>query len=157
MSLRVLLAVVLTAALLAASLPAIQSAQQARADQQVTATVDRIEAAITDLARHSDPVRPGVPGAVRRIPVEIPRRPAGVTLSLGPPAVARNGTETVLTASVPGEPDVVRRLDVPVRPAGADRPALTNGTLELGDSTTLTLEYRRVAGEPVVTVTRGFK
>lgn len=157
MSLRLLLAVVVTAALLAASLPAIQSAQQARADQALTGTVDRIESATVDLVRHSDPVPPGVPGAVRQVRVEIPRQPTGVTLALGPDPEGGNGSATVIRGSVPGEPDVVARLDVPVRPSGADRPVQANGSLSVGDSTTLTLEYRRVAGEPVVTVTRGLK
>ncbi|MFB6110295.1 MAG: hypothetical protein ABEJ60_05405 [Halodesulfurarchaeum sp.] len=157
MSLRVLLSVVLAAALLAASLPAIESARRARADQQLTESVERFESATRRLVRHSDPVRPGVPGAVRRVQIEMPRRPSGATFSLGPDPAAGNGSGTILRASVPGEPDVVVRLAARVRPVGSSGPVREGGTLALAGSTTLTLEYRLVAGDPVVTVARGFK
>ncbi|MGM0371932.1 MAG: DUF7311 family protein [Halobacteriota archaeon] len=155
MSVRVLLAVVLAAALIGAAIPAIHEAQAARADQQLSGSVDRLTAGASELSRHSDPVTPGVPGARRQVSVTIPPKPAGVSLTIEPDS--GNGTATVLRTSVPGEPDSITHLSMPVRPVGTERTVRWNDTLVLEDSSELTLRYRLVDGRPVVTVARGFK
>lgn len=72
---RTVLAVVLSAALLAAAQPAVKHAAEDRSAAQVRADLDALDAAATDLAE-TEEVAPGGPGASRSVTVELP--PAGV-------------------------------------------------------------------------------
>lgn len=156
MSLRLLLAVVLAGALVAASMPAIQAAQRAQADQQLSKTASDIESAATALVRHSDPVQPGVPAATRRVDVSLPDKPADARLTIGPSA-EMDAAGTVVRTTVPGDPPETTVLNVTIRPLGPDGTVHWNESLTIRDATELTLHYRRVRGSPVVTVARGFK
>jgi hypothetical protein len=84
--LRVVVAVVLASALLAASLPGIELAARERSEATLTADADRLRTAIADL-RHRETAVGNGPGARRVVTVEIPARfrtTTGVTaLSLG--------------------------------------------------------------------------
>jgi hypothetical protein len=153
MSLRLLLAVVVAGALVAASLPAIDAAQRAHAEGDLETTVTDIESATTALVRHSDPVPPGVPAATRRVRVPLSEGSSGARLIIGP-AAGDSGTK--ITVHVPGAPPGVTVLNATVRPPERDRVSW-NGSLTVGDEARLTLEYRRVDGQPVITVARGFK
>lgn len=77
---RVLLAVALAVALLAASLPAIEHAGEERSDAFTRAAVEDLDAAVTDLARSEEAVA-GAAGARRVVTVELPR-PAFATAEL---------------------------------------------------------------------------
>lgn len=157
MSLRLLLAVVIAGALVAASMPAIQAAQQTQAEHQLSTTVDELDAATSALLRHSDPVQPGVPGATRQVSVSVPQKPANTRLTIGPADDPESTDRTLVRTTVPGNPSETTLLDVHIRPGGPDGTVRWNDSLTISETTDLTLRYRRVNGTPVITVTRGFK
>ncbi len=157
MSVRLLLAVVLAGALVAASMPAIHSAQRTQAEYELSTNVEEIESATTAMIRHSDPVMPGVPGATQQITVTPPAQPEGVSLTIGPAPDLSPRNASRLTTTIPGEPPARTRLNVPVRPLGPDGTVQWSESLTIRESTELTLTYRRVDGTPVITVARGFK
>jgi hypothetical protein len=68
---RTALAVVLAAALLAAALPAVETAGEERAARAAEERVDRLAAALEALYA-ADPTRPGTPGARRAVQVALP-------------------------------------------------------------------------------------
>jgi hypothetical protein len=84
--LRVVVAVVLASALLAASLPGVELAARERSEATLTAEADRLRTAIADL-RHRESAVSNGPGARRVVTVQIPARSrtdAGVAaLALG--------------------------------------------------------------------------
>lgn len=157
MSVRLLLAVVLAGALVAASMPAIDAAQRAQADSELSRTVEEIETATSAMVRHSDPVPLDVPGATRRITVEPPSQPADATLTIGPApdASPRNGSQVAVR--IPGEPVDRTRLSPTVRPLGPDGAVDWDGSIAVTEPVELTLTYREVDGSPVIEVARGFK
>jgi hypothetical protein len=85
----VVVAVVLTAALLAVSLPALDSTRRDHTDAAVEAEVERLEAAIRDVDAREQAVRAGSPGARRVLTIRLPVRSwtdAGVArLAIGGP------------------------------------------------------------------------
>jgi hypothetical protein len=157
MSVRLLLAVVLAGALIAASLPAIDAAQQAHADAELTTAAEDLTAATQWLVRHSDPVPLGVPAATRRVTVTPPAEPDGARLLVGPPPDSSHANGSRLTVQIPGDPATHTRLGPTVRPMAGDGTVRWNGSLSIRDPTELTLTYRQVGGRPVVAITRGFK
>jgi hypothetical protein len=64
----------MAAALLAASLPAIEEARHDRTDARLDATVERIERAVDAIRTAEDPTRRDVPGARRPLAVRVPAR-----------------------------------------------------------------------------------
>lgn len=167
MIVRVVLAVVVASALLAASMPAVREVNQYRADQTVASSADRLEAAVDALERDSDPVPPGVPGARRRVRIEVPDHPTGSALRIEPETPGleagsdgeQNGSSgrTTLTYTAAGTDEPIHVLDTNVRVAHDDGVAPRGTVLEVREDTVLTLNYRLVDGRPTVTVARGFK
>lgn len=157
MSLRLLLAVVLAGALVAASMPAIQAAQRTQADHQLSTTVDDLDSTATTLVRQSDPVRPGVPAATRRVRVSLPDKPADAGITIGPPADGDSSGRSQIRTTVPGNPTGHTVLNETIRPDGQNGTVRWNDSLTIRESTELTLHYRRVDGTAVITVARGFK
>jgi hypothetical protein len=157
MSVRLLLAAVVTMALLGSAVPAIDAAQEARAEHQLTGSVDRVRAAAADLARHSDPVPPGVPGSRRRIDVDIPEGPPAGSIRIVP-SDGGNGPESgsIIVTRVDGERRSVHRADTKlwIPPVETTAP---DGSLLVREDGVLVLERRLVDGTPVVAVSRGFK
>lgn len=71
---RVVLAVLLTVALLAAVMPAVDEGRAARTAIHLDRVTDRIERAARSLHAHEDPTRPGVAGARRIVRFRLPSR-----------------------------------------------------------------------------------
>ena len=69
---RTLLSVVVAAALLGASLPALDDARTARTEQSMETTATRLAEAATTLASTDDPAPPDAPGARRTLSVTVP-------------------------------------------------------------------------------------
>lgn len=72
--LRAVLAVVMAAALLAVSVPAVETARIQYSDERVDGELDAIEAAATTLTERNDPPPPGVPGPRRTITIDLPEK-----------------------------------------------------------------------------------
>lgn len=70
--LRVVLAVAMAAALLAASLPAVDTARVHHGDERTVGELDALEAAATTLAERNDPPPPGVAGPRRTVTLSLP-------------------------------------------------------------------------------------
>lgn len=157
MSIRLLLAVVLAGSLVAASMPAIQVAQQTLAENRLASTVEDIESTADSMCRNSDPVRPGVPGATRHVDVSIPDKPSAARLRIGPRSNRSPANGTLLTRHVPGTAPDTTVLDTSLRPVGPDGTVRWNESITVREPTELTLTYRRVDGRSVITVARGFK
>lgn len=171
MIVRVVLAVVVATALLAAAVPAVREVQQSRADQTVTTSADRLRTAIEEVERDSDPVPLGVPGARRRVRIEVPDKPSQASLRIepvgtgsragadgrtnGPDAGSEGLTRVRYTAS--GTDETIHVLDTNIRIVHGDELASRDTTLAVREDTVLTLSYRLVNGTPTVTVARGFK
>lgn len=71
---RVVLAVLLTVALLAAVTPAVDEGRETRTAIHLDRATDRIERAARSLRAHEDPTPPGVGGARRLVSVRLPER-----------------------------------------------------------------------------------
>ena len=71
---RVVLAVVLTVALLAAVTPAIEESRTARTAMHLDRVTERVERAAHSLHTHEDATRPSVPGARRFVRFRLPER-----------------------------------------------------------------------------------
>jgi hypothetical protein len=161
MSVRLLLAVVVAAALIASSLPAIDAAQQARADQTLDESTQEIRDAVSLLVRHNDPVPPGIPGARRRVRIEVPAQTPEATLTLGSAGEGghpADGNRTdVISSRIRGRDLKVTPIDADVRIV-RDGSICSDGTgLRLHEDAIVTLSYVLVDGDPTVVATRGFK
>lgn len=77
---RVVLAALLSAAVVATALPAVERAQRHRAAELATDELADLRDAAERLAAANDPAPPGTSGATRAVAVRVPR---GVTLELG--------------------------------------------------------------------------
>lgn len=145
--LRTVLAVALSLALLAVSLPLIDAARVAHADGTVERSLDRLDRAAASLLDASDPVPAGVSGARRRLTVRVPVETwasAGLD-RLSIPAV---GSDIPLSWRVDGGDT---QSYVPSAPLVGPPGGLT---LRDVGQTTLLLRLRRRDGRPVVVVTR---
>lgn len=158
MSVRVVLAVLVAVALVAAAMPAVEDARQG-----VTATTTEREAghlrdAIRSIRRTSDPVPRGVPGARRLVTVEVPTGTGDApTLRVGSgdadPTLDGNHSD-VVTYDVPpgtGGRETVA-VDVRVVRDGYVQP--DDEALVLRGTQTVAVRYVLVDGEPTVTVAR---
>lgn len=158
MSLRVLLAVVLTVALVASAAPAIETAQQARADHRLSSAADRIQTNAEALARHSDPVPLGVPAGRRLVRVDLPEDPPGGNIRIGNVSDEAGSVEgNAIVTQVPDGPRSIHPVGVPLLVQSRPDDAGAGDTLVLREDGYLRLAYRLVDGEPVVVVSRGFK
>lgn len=70
--LRVVLAVAMTATLLAVGLPAVETARVQYSDERIDAELDRIDAAATTLRERNDPPPPGSAGPRRTVTLALP-------------------------------------------------------------------------------------
>lgn len=144
---RLVLAVVLAAALLGVSLPVVDTARVSHAEANTETAIQRLDTAATTLANENDAVAPRREGARRQHVLRLPQRSwgsAGIdALRFPPPGTDRpptwrvtGGNWTPIDASVPlvGPPDGL--------------------TLESGGRHRLTLRYRRSGDRAVVVVTR---
>lgn len=149
---RVLLAAVLSVAVLGASLPAVADARADRTATALDADADRLAAAGTALAYDSDPTRD---------PSVAPAR--AVTFSLPTPTWTSAGAEFVAAGGVPGgsgnrsvvtyrvgDRETTRRLSLPVPLRTPDGPVVLRGR---GDRS-VTLSLRATPDGPVVAVSR---
>lgn len=117
---RLVLAVALAVALVAATLPAIEKARQDRGRVAAERSLDRLAAAASDLTARDAAVRPGARGARRVLRLCLPRRSwtrAGVTaLAL----TATDGAGTRVGYRVGDGREVERRLPVALWPLDGD-------------------------------------
>lgn len=82
---RTVLAVVLTVALLAAAIPAVNEGREARTATHLDGVTERVERAARSLLAHDDPTPPDVAGARRVVDLRLPARSwtaAGATLRI---------------------------------------------------------------------------
>ncbi len=159
MTVRVVLAVVLAGALLAAAMPAVETAQDARAEQQLTASTDALVAAADTMVRQSDPVPSGIPGAQRRVRMTIPdSRDATIRLHNVPAPNETGAGQGEIVASVGDHSAEARRLRTPLRIRRDDGSfAPPDSTLVVRTDGSLWLTYRRLDGRPTLVVARDFK
>jgi hypothetical protein len=156
---RVVLAVLLAAALMGASFPAVDSARETAAADAAERNADTLTDAARSIVADSDPSAPGVPGARTTVRVGFPEASfanAGLDyLAVGghPNRTLERDTpeSDVLVYKVPGRPPRIRPLPYDVR-AG---PAANDSTpLLLRGDTELRLGYVRTDAGPAVTVSR---
>lgn len=119
--LRVVVAVVLTVALLAVTLPALETARHDRSAQRVQGELDGLTAVIRDVHTREDAVPAGRAGARRVVTIRLPARTwtdAGVEyVAIGgsPPDTGMDErTKTTFAWQVTGQRPHERRLDIPV-------------------------------------------
>lgn len=150
MTARVVLAVLVAAALVAVSLPAVDDGRERATDRAVRGEIDRIERAAADLLATEETVRNASSAPRRTVTVSLPERGwhrAGVgRLAIREPDAG--STRGSVAYTVTGRSQRVTRVDVPLRPAA--------GTLELRGSGDYRLRLRlvRVDGERIVVVDR---
>ncbi|WP_435195708.1 DUF7311 family protein [Natronomonas sp. EA1] len=150
---RLVLAVLLTAALLGASLPAVEEGRGSRTDTLVGAELTRFERVATALRQSNDPVSLGDGGARRLVTLRVP----GASWTSARATVALGGAagQTDRLGWSRGGTTRSRRLPVDLRVV-ADGSLRPDGTpLELGPGRhRLALGLVRVDGRAVVTVRR---
>ncbi|MFB6153338.1 MAG: hypothetical protein ABEJ27_03710 [Halodesulfurarchaeum sp.] len=165
MSIRLVLAAVLGAGLIAAAMPVVESAQQARADRAVDERAVRLAAAIEQMARRNDPVPPGVAGARRRVRIDVPdadREGPWMTVGTIPAGVERLAPEAdsprtdVLSTLTGGESPRLLPVDTDVRIVRDGTICADGAGLSIHEDTVLMLGYVIRNGTPSVTVTREF-
>lgn len=157
MSLRAVLAVALSLAILGVAVPGIDRAAERRTADGIRTEVGAVADAGESLLDRDELAPAGSPGARRVVVVALPSRSwhaAGVDyVSFGGPPAERTGYESVLTGRVAfglrDGPQRSYQLPVPVRPAG-DRPLV----LREAGRHRLVLELGRHDGERVVVVER---
>lgn len=145
---RVVLAIVLTTALLGVSLPAIDDARQDHTETTVRTELQRLERAATNLLDTDDPADDG---ARRVVTVTMPARSwadVGIdSVALGP---SRTGSGGRLTWAVEGGTRRVRRLpEIPIRTVDGDALAINASGRHR-----LVLSLDEAQNDPVVTVRR---
>jgi len=145
---RAVVAVALAAALLGASLPAVERARVQHADARVAGEVERLETVARSLTTSNDVVRGDGPPARARMTLHLPRRSWGSrTLSafrVPPPA-----SNSDVTWQVRGSDRIDRDLpdvDLAAPPDGI--------TLREGGRHDLVLELRRHDGDRIVAIRR---
>lgn len=178
MIVRLVLAVVVAAALLGAALPVVEDARHDLATTTADRSVQSVADAITDVRRSSDPVPRGVPGASRVVAVDVP---ADGTVLLGATTIGGATTDVGATTNasgsganaggtatdrppVDGPSDDVISARVSQRAAGRERVGVDVRIVEDGrvrpdeeglavrESGRVVLRYVLVDGEPTVTV-----
>lgn len=148
---RLLLAGCLTTALLAASIPVIETTQDATAHSRATDQLHTIQTTITALRTENEPVHPTNPGATRDITVDIPATGPGTTritwIAIGgipgsdPPDGPHND---ILAYHLEGGPTKVIRTAIDIR-------IVDTGTRQ-SDSTPLLITDRRHLSFTLITL-----
>lgn len=150
MIVRVVLAALLAAALLAVSLPAVDDGRQRATDSQVRGEVERIERAAAALLATEEAVADRSFAPQRTVTLSLPERSwhraAVDEWTVRPPP--DGGSMGRIRYGVAGRPETTVTLDVPLRPAA--------GRLQLPGSGEYRLRLRlvRVDGERTVVVDR---
>jgi hypothetical protein len=152
-SVRLVLAVILAAALLGAAMPVVDDARQDVAVADADRAAQNLADAMADLSRSSDPVPRGVPGGRRAVTVDLPQDASLVVGS------TENGTTStrsagVVTARVPPSADRTTRISTSVRVVEGGRVQNPNRRLVLRDGARVRFRYVLVDGVPTVTVAR---
>lgn len=150
---RVVLAAVLTTAVLAASLPAVEDARADRTATAIDASTERLSAAGSALAFESDPTRDPAVAPTRAVTFSLPPptwTTAGVRFVAvgGPPDGP--GNRSVVTYAVGDGRPTTRRLSVPLPLRTPDGPVVLRGR---GDRS-VTVSLRRTPAGPVLVVGR---
>lgn len=150
---RLVVATLLTVALLGVSLPAIEEGRASRTDALVGDELDRFERTATELRREDDPVAPGAAGARRLVTVRVPGDSwtgTRTTVELGTTAGPTDGLAWSRGGTTRRRP---LPFDLRVVEGGTLRP---DGTpLELGPGRPqLALGLVRIDGRAAVTVRR---
>ncbi len=143
---RVVVAVLLAAGLLAVSLPALDTARSDRATARIDRFGHRIAVAAAELADSEAPVRPGVAGARRSVGVERP--PESVTVAPITSLLVRchPAGDIELGFNVDGQPKSVRvPVPAPVAIEG-------HGRITPTDHPELRLTFHRLTAGPTVVV-----
>ena len=149
MTVRVVIAAVLAAAIVATALPAIDAGRERATDQQVRGELGEVERAAASLLATEEIPREGADAPRRSVTVSVPTRSwrrAGVDRIVI--READGGTAGRATYSVDGRAPRSRPLTVPLRPA--DDPV----ELREGGDHRLRLRLIREDGERVVVVDR---
>lgn len=142
---RVVIAVLLTAGLLAVSLPALDAARADRATARIDRFAHRLTTVTTELATSETPVRPTVAGAHRVVELRLP--PGSVTVAqISSVAVRCHPAGDIELGFVVDDENRTIRVPVPV-PAAVHTPLSVTPT-----ERTLRLGFVRLAGEPTVVV-----
>lgn len=152
MIVRLVLAVVVAAALLGAAVPVVEDARHDLATTIADRSVQTLADAVDDLHRSSDPVPRGVPGPIRVVQVEVP---ADGTITVGAattdPAIDGPSGDVIAyrvsTNATGREP-----VDVDVRSVENGRVSPDDDALEIRETGRVVLRYVLVDGEPTVTV-----
>ncbi|AKH97089.1 DUF7311 family protein [Halanaeroarchaeum sulfurireducens] len=151
MIVRLVLAVVVATALLAAAMPVVDDARHEVRATAADRSVQTIADAITDVSRSSDSVPRGTPGARRVVSVEVPSE-ATVTIGGNATDNGQDAARAAISYRVP--PNTTGRttvgVDVRVVEGTAVRPA--GAVLVLRESHRVVLRYELVDGDPAVTV-----
>ncbi|MFB6124729.1 MAG: hypothetical protein ABEJ59_02055 [Halanaeroarchaeum sp.] len=153
MIVRVLLAVLLAAALVTAAMPAIEDARSGVAASTADRETQRVAEAVDRLPRRSDPVPRDVPGARRVLDVD-PGPRGTIRIGAAPGVSGLDADGDVVSFEAGGTRD---RSPVapPVRVVGQNGTLLRDGRpLVVRDRLHVVLRYELVDGRPVVTVAR---
>jgi hypothetical protein len=153
---RLLLAVALAVALVAAAMPALDAARVSRTERLAERDLDRVAAAATTLAAEESP------GARRTLTVSLPARSPTAALAVvaiggvaGGERVEDSRDRDVLAFSVAGGRRQVRRVGTDLRVVRDDEVAESDAAalvLRGGDTYAMTLRLRRVDGRRTVVV-----
>lgn len=151
MIVRLVLAVVVAAALLGAAVPVVEDARHDLATTTADRSVQTLADAVEDLHRSSDPVPRGVPGATRVVEVEVP---ADGTITVGAattdPAIDGPSGDVIAYRVSPNATGR-ESVDVDVRSVENGRVS-PDDALEIRETGRVVLRYVLVDGEPTVTV-----
>ncbi|MFB6069611.1 MAG: hypothetical protein ABEJ76_01200 [Halanaeroarchaeum sp.] len=154
MIVRVVLAVLVAAALIAAAAPAIGDARDGVATADVQREAHEVADAVATLSRRNDPVPRGVPGSRRILTVD---PPSGTRVGIGGVPSAKpadgDGTDVVSWVSRSGATGL-ERLPVDARAVGSRGVLADDRGIVIRERSRLRLAYVLVDGEPTVTLTR---
>lgn len=154
MSVRLVLAVVVAAALLGAAMPVVEDARHDVAATGADRAAQDVADAVTDLVRSGDPVPRGVPGGRRVVAVAVPERATVVVGSAANGSVRDGATDDVIAARVPPATERRTRVDADVRVVRAGVVRQDDEPLVLREDERIVLQYVLVDGDPTVTVER---
>ena len=145
--LRLVLAVILAGALLAATAPALEDGRTASIDRRLRGELRSLRNAMRELARTNDPVAPGRRGARQVVELAVPEGAAAAAVEYV--ELGGDGGSTLAYALAGGSRHEIRLDRVDLRTTGSDPGPLV---LREGGSYRLALELVRVDGEPAVVV-----
>ncbi|MFB6138288.1 MAG: hypothetical protein ABEJ42_08145 [Halobacteriaceae archaeon] len=158
---RVVLAVVLSAALLAVALPAVEDARRDRIEADLRTAASGVASTLAQFAAHSDPVPLAAAGARRRLSVDVPSGPGARSPAVflgGLPDGRAHGdgprSDVVAVGGVGRSARVVARLPVDLRRGVDGAPAADDVPIRLRADVTLLARLVRYEGRPTVLVGR---